>query len=212
MRPHLPPQVIVTSIALIFILIAVGAGMLMRKHNLSHRSLSTAKTETTKSKTQPAAANSSAGSTPNSSASAATSTGQTDDASTTGPACELLTPDDAQQVLGPDAETSLPNDTSAFQTSHTTVSACAYSNSTGTVQLTVRTPSDSLGASKNATVFGSDKPRGATSVDGYGQAAYWDGDKHQLDVLGSNTWYIISRSTGTKADTVAVAKVLAGGF
>ena len=210
MRLHISPQALVTGSAACLILAAVGAGMLMHKPAPNSHTASTTR-QSAQAKTQHPAANNATGNTPNSSASAA-STGHTDAPAAAGPACELLTLGIARQLLGPDATSSLPDSTSGLQTSHTTVSACAYSNTTGSVQLIVRTPADSLGASKNATVFGSGKPQGAVTVEGYGQTAYWDPGKHQLNILGSNTWYAITRSTNTQADTEAVAKLLAEGF
>jgi hypothetical protein len=127
-------------------------------------------------------------------------------------ACKLLTQDRARQLLGASAASSSPGDTSALQTPDTTISACAYAAGNDTAQLIIRVPKNSLGSSENATVFGSEKPAGATDVSGFGQVAYWDPDAHRLNVLGSNNWYLVTRGSGSLDDTKAVATLLAGGF
>jgi len=127
-------------------------------------------------------------------------------------ACTLLTLDVARKLLGSGTQASTPGDTSTYQATDTNVTACAYANGDNNVQLVVRTPTSSLGTSENDTVFGSGRPSGATTVQGYGQSAYWDSSAHTLNILGSNNWYVITRSTGTEADTEAVAAQLAAGF
>jgi len=143
---------------------------------------------------------------------ATSSTNTKADTATTSTACKLLTLAVAQKALGPDTRTSPPGDTASFQASNTAVSACAYANTIGSVQLIVRTPTDALGVSKNAVVFGSGRPQDAVAVQGYGQAAYWDPSKHSLNILGNNNWYVVARSTGTQSDAEATAKLLASGF
>jgi cytoskeletal protein RodZ len=141
---------------------------------------------------------------------AAQDAGSTKTTTPTNAACKQLTIAVAQQVIGADAKTSSPSDTSALKTANTKLDACAYNSGGGNVQLVIRTPSNALGISKNATVFGSEKPADAVSVSGYGQSAYWDPSKQQLNILSSNNWYIVTRSTGAQADAEAVAKLLAG--
>jgi hypothetical protein len=109
------------------------------------------------------------------------------------PACNLLKPAIARTILGSSAEYTTPPSTSAYEASDTTLSACSYANSSGlTLQVIVRTPTASLGDSENDTEFGSGKPTNVVSVQSFGQAAFWDTDSNQLDILSSNTWYIIS--------------------
>jgi len=133
----------------------------------------------------------------------------------TGPAtvaCKLLTADVASQALGGTAQQSTASDTSSLQASDTSVTTCAYTGANGSTQLTIRAATGSLGASENATAFGSGRPANAVPVASYGQSAYWDPTAHQLNILGHNNWYVITRSTSTQADTEAVAKLLAPGF
>lgn len=202
MKLHIPKQAIFISTAVLVLLAMAVVAMATHNHHPGTKPASTPRTSPSRASTQHAAAS-------GSSAQQAASTSTTD-ATLTGPACQLLTQAIAQQVLGPDTTTSPPADTSALRTSDTSVSACAYTSKTGSMQLVVRTPDGSLGVSKNATLFGSAKPQNTTAVQGYGQSAYWDNDKHQLDILGNNNWYVITRSTGTQADAEAVAKLLAG--
>ena len=203
MKLHIPKQAIFICAAVLLLLAVVAAAMVTRGHNRSAKPTSTARTASSRATTQHVTTNSG----PAQQSAASTST---TDATLTGPACQLLTRAIAQQVLGPDTAVSLPGDTSSLRTSDTTVSACAYASHAGSVQLIVRTPTGSLGVSKNATVFGSAKPQNTTALQGYGQSAYWDNDKHQLNILGNNNWYIITRSTGAQDDAQAVARLLAG--
>jgi hypothetical protein len=96
-------------------------------------------------------------------------------------------------------------DSSTPQTSDTSLSTCGYASGEATIQLSVRAAKNSLGASENATAFGSERPASATPVSGYGQSAYWDPDVHTLNILGSNTWYIVRSSSGTQQRAEAVA-------
>lgn len=127
-------------------------------------------------------------------------------------ACKLFTLNAALQVLGGSAKSSAASGTSPLNAPGTTVTACAYTSSSGSAQLIIRTPTDHLGVSENASVFGSARPADAISVNGYGQSAYWDPNKHTLNILGDNNWYIISRTTNTQAAAVSVAKLLQTGF
>jgi len=139
-------------------------------------------------------------------------TGGTAPAAPSNPACKLLTSALAQQLLGSGAQYRSSADTTTPQTPETSLSSCAYGAGAATLQLSVRTAGDSLGASENATAFGSERPAGVTPVSGYGQSAYWDPASAKLNVLGSNNWYIISRSSGTLQDTEAAAQLLKAGF
>ncbi|HSX15833.1 MAG TPA: hypothetical protein VLF40_03520 [Candidatus Saccharimonadales bacterium] len=131
-------------------------------------------------------------------------------------ACKLLTTAIAQQLLGADAKPADAGNVGNLQTSATTVATCTYTSDSGALQLTLRTPKNSLGVSENATVFGSERPSGATTVTGYGQSAFWDPDEHRLNVLGHNTWHIITRTSAggpsSLDDTKAAANLLTKAF
>jgi hypothetical protein len=154
--------------------------------------------------------------TPGSSASNQSSKNKT----TTSASCKLLTAGIATQILGAAATAASPSDMSAFLTPDVTLSTCGYtasvSGSTQTVEITVRSPKNSLGVSENATAFGSERPTNAVTVSGYGQSAYWNPDTSRLNILASNTWYLISRTNNAQpsgqADAEAAAKLLAPGL
>jgi hypothetical protein len=219
-------QVTFTGIGVLALLIAAGTAMAIHPNASNGGSTHGASTRMEAAKqpgasTGNTAADDSAASGSNSSGSQTAGTGNsTSSTPAVTAACKLLTPNIAQQILGSDAKASSADSTSVPQATDTTLDACAYSSTAsganGTLQLIIRTPKSSLGASENATAFGSEKPAGATSVKGYGQTAYWDSGKHRLNVLGSNNWYSITRTTNgqpsSSADTQAIAKLLASGF
>lgn len=203
MKAHIPKQAILIGTV---VLLLVGAGaataIATRTHSPGTKPTSTTHATASRAPTQHAATHSSTVD--------QKPVTQTTDPTPAGLACQLLTRSVAQQVLGSNATTSPSGDISSLASNDTTLSVCSYASNTSGVQLIVRIPTDSLGVSKNATMFGSAKPQNATTLQGYGQSAYWDNDKHQLNVLDHNNWYIIARSTGTQADAEAVAKALAG--
>lgn len=202
MKVHIPKQAILISTV---VLLLGGAGaattIATRAHSPGIKPTSAAHAAAPHTPTQHAATPSSTAQQP---------AAHTTNTAPAGLACQLLTRSIAQQILGPDVSSSPAGNISSLASSDTTLSVCSYASNTSGVQLIVRTPTDSLGVSKNATMFGSAKPQNATTLQGYGQSAYWDNDKHQLNILSHNNWYIIARSTGTQADAEAVAKVLAG--
>jgi len=131
-------------------------------------------------------------------------------------ACKLITLAVAQQLIGGDAKAVDAGNPAGLGTPATTVVTCTYTSASGAVQLAMRIPKNSLGVSENATVFGSERPGNAASVAGYGQSAFWDPEKYQLNVLGHNTWYVISRTAGGQPinleEARAVADLLVKGF
>lgn len=206
MKLHRPKSVIFTLGSILLLAVAIGGAMVTNRTHPPASNQTHAKTKPPTGQTHTVAA---------SGTTQSTATGSTDTkaaTATSNTACKLLTFAVAQKALGPDTKTSLPGDTASFQASNTEVSACAYANTIGSVQLIVRTPTDALGISKNAVVFGSGRPQDAVTVQGYGQSAYWDPGKHALNILGSNNWYVVARSTGTQSDTEATAKLLASEF
>jgi hypothetical protein len=124
-------------------------------------------------------------------------------------ACKSFTPAIAKEVLSGNATSTTPSDTTALQASNTQLSSCAYTADSNTLQLTIRDAQGSLGTSENATRFGSGRPSGVTTVDGYGQSAYWDPATHQLNVLKENDWYILTRTSGGQPGDLNGTKALA---
>jgi hypothetical protein len=127
-------------------------------------------------------------------------------------ACKHLTLAIARQLLGAQAGYTTPAEPANLQAEDTAVSSCAYGASGVNVQLTIRSASSSLGASENSTVFGSDRPAGSSSVQGYGQSAYWNPDDGTLNVLSQNDWYIITGSQHDQSSAQSVADLLKAGF
>ena len=144
--------------------------------------------------------------------SSSTSTQTSSTAGTAKKACDLFTLADAKQVLGADAKqgTSAP----ATSSPDLDVSVCIYTTSaTGlsapTASLLARVPKSTFGTNSNKLQFTTSKPA-TQSVSGYGDAAYWDPQYGQLNVLKHNTWYIISNGPINPAlHTLDKAKQLA---
>jgi hypothetical protein len=127
-------------------------------------------------------------------------------------ACKHLTLTIARQLLGTQAEYTTPNEPANLKAADTAVSSCTYSMPNASVQLTVRTAQSSLGASENATAFGSDRPAGSSPVQGYGQSAYWNPDDSTLNILSKNTRYIIIGAQHDQSSAQSVANLLKAGF
>jgi hypothetical protein len=211
-------QTLLLGSGVILLLAAGGLVLVTRPHASVHRQTSKTKTVTTiASKTESITTSNSPLTSQTSVGNTAAADKQEAVAVKSQPvvqACKLLTLAIARQLLGDGAQTSTASTDSsvAVQTADTTVTTCAYTSGNDNVQLLVRAPTSSLGDSENDTMFGSGRPSDAVSVQGYGQAGYWDPSQYTFNVLGNNTWYIISRNTNTEGDTVAVAKLLASGF
>jgi cytoskeletal protein RodZ len=142
--------------------------------------------------------------------SGATANGSSNSSTAQNAACTALTPSAAKNLLGTDAASATPADLGVSQASNTEVTSCAYAADGNSIQLTIRTAKGSLGASQNATAFGSERPAGVTDVQGYGQSAYWDPGTMHLNVLSQNNWYIMSTSQNTQASAEAAAKLVEG--
>jgi hypothetical protein len=117
-------------------------------------------------------------------------------------ACDVLALEDAQEAIGPQAvkpeESSNPGASSddievtqcIYQTPATSVDAIKSQKS---VNILVRGAKTDNGAKSNRDVFlGPLKPEGVVDVDGYGEAAFWNPQFGQLNILKSDNWYILS--------------------
>jgi len=211
----IPRQTTFIGIGLLAVLIAAGTYLTLHhrtRHVTTGHTTNTSRTVATKASPGSTGASPAADSTTTKPSGGAQNNASGTNIPAPTASCTLLSQEVARQIIGDGAQSSVPTDASKLQTADTTISACAWSSGSATVQLVVRTPKDSLGASENSTAFGSERPDGVTPLTGYGQSAYWDPSKQQLDVLGNNSWYIITRNTGTQADAEAVAKLLAPGF
>jgi hypothetical protein len=140
----------------------------------------------------------------------ATANGSSDSPAPQNAACTALTLSAAKSLLGAAAASATPADLSISQASNTEITNCAYAADGNSIQLTLRTAKGSLGASQNATAFGSERPAGVTDVQGYGQSAYWDPGTAHLNVLSQNNWYIMATGQNTQASAEAAAKLVKG--
>jgi hypothetical protein len=122
-------------------------------------------------------------------------------------ACDIFTLADAKQLLGGNVKGG--ENTVPAASPDLTVSSCSYTQDTGNSQpvnsaasaaLLMRHPTTSSGISSNQNEFGNLRPAGVQDVPGYGDAAYWDGEHGQLNILKNNDWYILSYGTTTPAD------------
>jgi hypothetical protein len=125
-------------------------------------------------------------------------------------ACAALPLSGAQNILGSSAQPATPIDLGVSPAANTELTSCAYAADGHTAQLTLRSAKGSLGASQNATVFGSEKPADITDVQGYGQSAYWNPSTGHFAILSHNDWYTIVTSQGTQASAEAAAKQVKG--
>jgi hypothetical protein len=115
-------------------------------------------------------------------------------------ACDIFTLRDAQKLLSKNVEV---QDTTvgAEGTDDIDVSACSYSIPFRTVEelakaktasVFIRTPKNIKGANINYQAFTIDLPAKAESIEGYGQRAYWNPDRSQLNVYKDGNWLIFS--------------------
>ncbi len=125
-------------------------------------------------------------------------------------ACSILTSDVAKKVAGNDASLQKPQVPDAKSGSFNG-SFCSYNGSKGTVSLFVHSPLDQSGASANDKQFATGRPKNSDDVKGYGDAAYWDKQYYQLNILKNHTWYVLSAgsSTAYKSRTLDQAKQFA---
>jgi hypothetical protein len=122
-------------------------------------------------------------------------------------ACNVLTQNIADQILGAGAEIGVGNNNTASD--DVNVSTCTYSAKTdGTIAgvknmklatLMVRSPLSADGVRSNEQPFNPIK-EGAQAVAGYGEKAFWDPEFGQLNVLKNGSWLILSYGKAGAAD------------
>jgi hypothetical protein len=132
-------------------------------------------------------------------------------------ACKAFTLTDATAILGQGTKAGTSNGSSDTASDDVAVSTCSYSGASGitvedtkTVTLLSRSAKTKAGADSNDSVFGASKPAGKQDVSGVGDAAFWDSQLSQLDILQHHNWYIIGNMSGTHADsgTLDVSKAV----
>lgn len=122
-------------------------------------------------------------------------------------ACNVLSATIAKQILG---DAAIKSDAPANQvsTKDFSLSDCVYtaridpsgavkiSNTKG-VSVLVRAAKTSAGAESNKSQFGANKPAGVQDVGGIGDAAFFNPQFGQLNILKGRNWYIIVNYSGT---------------
>lgn len=122
-------------------------------------------------------------------------------------ACDILTSTIAKQILGDAAVKSIAP-ASQISTKDVSISDCVYtaridpsgavstSNTKG-VNVLVRAAKTSAGVESNKSQFGSNKPAGVQDVDVIGDAAFFNPQYGQLNILKGGNWYIVTNYSGT---------------
>lgn len=132
-------------------------------------------------------------------------------------ACKAFTLADATAILGNGTKGGTGNGSSDTASADVAVSTCSYSGAAGltiqdtkTVTVLSRSAKTKAGADSNESIFGANRPAGKQGVPGVGDAAFWDAQLSQLDVLQHHNWYIIGNMSGTHADsgTLDVSKAV----
>ncbi|HUO62004.1 MAG TPA: hypothetical protein VMT96_00950 [Candidatus Bathyarchaeia archaeon] len=118
-------------------------------------------------------------------------------ASTPVSACDVLTQNIAEQILGPNL-THPDANAGDNSTADLAVSNCSYmtqidanAKSSG-VDVMVRAATTNAGTQNNKNEFGAYTTAGATTVKGFGDDAFYDPTFHTLNVLKGGNWYIIT--------------------
>lgn len=132
-------------------------------------------------------------------------------------ACQIFTVADARTLLGADVKA---GENPAGQSSpDMDVSTCAYRQSGSnndlagrkSATLLVRSPETAKGATSNDNEFGALKPVNVQDTQGFGEKAFWDVSKGELDILKNHVWYVLSYGPSTPASrTLDQASQMAG--
>ncbi len=137
-------------------------------------------------------------------------------------ACDLFSLDDAKKVLGDTAQVpSSPAVNAEASSDDIKVSNCTYETPAGTTiadiknqrmaSILSRGAKTQTGADSNKDYFnGSTKPEGVQEVTGYGDAAFWNPEFGQLNILKGNNWFILQvGNTAATTRTLDDAKKMA---
>jgi len=109
-------------------------------------------------------------------------------------ACDILTQDIADKVVGKPTKADASNADAPKDVDHLVISSCTFKSVDGTSTTTLlwRAAKDTEGSAHDKEQFGPNKPLNAESVTGYGDTAYWDADFKQLNILKGPNWYILT--------------------
>lgn len=124
-------------------------------------------------------------------------------------ACDIFSLEDAKKILGPNVKNEVSDTIMPKNSEHIVISTCSYSSepnagsSSRTASLLVRKALNAEGSANDKAQFGPNKPSTAQDIFGYGEAAYWNSDFRELNILKGDVWYII-----TAGSTVATERKL----
>lgn len=128
-------------------------------------------------------------------------------------ACELLTANEAGLLLGSQAINGTKSEPQL--SGNTAISKCAYSDSNQDMNkmivaaLTVRSGINDNGKTQNTSEFTiAAKGNEVESVEGIGDAAFFNSSRGQLNVLKDEQWFIISYGTGLAPETNTLDKTV----
>ena len=131
-------------------------------------------------------------------------------------ACELLTFDEAKQLVGENAVTS--GSTEPAISGNTATSKCGYTdgnadtNALIVAAILVRSGINDKGVEQNQTEFVSGRPTDNVEIiENVGDKAYYNEERGQLNILNGRDWIVISYGPGTEqqANTLEDALKLA---
>lgn len=112
-------------------------------------------------------------------------------------ACDILTEDVANELLvevsGPPSTLTAPDQGSSTHTTNCTyVQSPTISADFHSAGLMVRAATSRKGALTNQRTFADSQPDAAQSLTGYGDAAYWNPQLGQLNILSRGNWYVLT--------------------
>ena len=126
-------------------------------------------------------------------------------------ACDLYTLSEAKEVLGENTE--VGDNTPAVNSDDISVDTCTYTLPGATLadmkgtSVLVRSPLSKDGEESNKEGFESQRPSDATTVDGYGEAAYFNPQYGQLNIYADGVWYIINSGNSLRPDLSTIDDV-----
>ncbi|HWZ66090.1 MAG TPA: hypothetical protein VNX65_04875 [Patescibacteria group bacterium] len=112
-------------------------------------------------------------------------------------ACDLFTPDDAKQIMGPNTVSTAGTAASNMATGNSDISVttCTYNNTgtSTTATVLVRSALTSDGKTSNQAGYAQDKKMyKGSDVSTVGETAYYDTDLGQLEFIKGNNWIIVT--------------------
>jgi hypothetical protein len=118
-------------------------------------------------------------------------------------ACRLFTLADATAILGTGTKLAPGTDMMDAVSEISDISACRYVTGTSedakSATVLIRLAKTTKGIDYNKSIFGENRPAGNQTVNGVGDAAFWDEAVSQLNVLKGDTWYNIENMDGMQA-------------